>query len=62
MEMYEVGGCVRDEILGVKSKDIDYTVVLSEGDFVNKNLTVVARDPFVVMRDELHSGLVGSLS
>lgn len=34
MRIYEVGGCVRDEILGVKSKDIDFTVVLDEGDFV----------------------------
>jgi tRNA nucleotidyltransferase/poly(A) polymerase len=25
--MYEVGGCVRDEILGLKSKDIDYVAV-----------------------------------
>jgi tRNA nucleotidyltransferase/poly(A) polymerase len=30
MKMYEVGGCVRDEILGVPSKDIDFTVVLGE--------------------------------
>jgi tRNA nucleotidyltransferase/poly(A) polymerase len=28
--MYEVGGCVRDEILGVKSKDIDYVAVPNE--------------------------------
>jgi hypothetical protein len=36
MKMYEVGGCVRDEILGVKSKDIDFTVVLegNEGPFL----------------------------
>lgn len=27
METYEVGGCVRDELLGVKSKDVDYVVV-----------------------------------
>jgi poly(A) polymerase len=26
-KMYEVGGCVRDEILGLKSKDIDYVAV-----------------------------------
>lgn len=26
-EFFKVGGCVRDEIMGVKSKDIDYTVV-----------------------------------
>ena len=30
MKIYEVGGCVRDEILGVKSKDIDFTVVLDD--------------------------------
>jgi tRNA nucleotidyltransferase/poly(A) polymerase len=29
-KMYEVGGCVRDEILGVKSKDIDYVAVPNE--------------------------------
>jgi tRNA nucleotidyltransferase/poly(A) polymerase len=28
--MYEVGGCVRDEILGLKSKDVDYVAVPSE--------------------------------
>ena len=33
MKMFEVGGCVRDEILGVPSKDIDFTVVLEDGDF-----------------------------
>ncbi len=27
MMFYKVGGCVRDEIMGVNSKDIDYTVV-----------------------------------
>jgi tRNA nucleotidyltransferase/poly(A) polymerase len=32
MKIYEVGGCVRDEILGVKSKDIDFTVVLDNID------------------------------
>ena len=25
--LYEVGGCVRDELLGLKPKDLDYTVV-----------------------------------
>jgi tRNA nucleotidyltransferase/poly(A) polymerase len=29
-KFYEVGGCVRDEILGLKSKDIDYVAVPSE--------------------------------
>ena len=26
MKIYKVGGCVRDELLGLKSKDIDYSV------------------------------------
>lgn len=30
MEMFMVGGCVRDELLGVQSKDIDFTVVLTD--------------------------------
>lgn len=29
-ELFEVGGRVRDELLGLKSKDIDYTVVLAD--------------------------------
>jgi tRNA nucleotidyltransferase/poly(A) polymerase len=29
-KLYQVGGSVRDEILGIKSKDIDYTAVPSE--------------------------------
>ena len=34
MELYEVGGCVRDEILGIKSKDIDFSVVLDQASFL----------------------------
>lgn len=39
MKMYEVGGCIRDEILGVRSKDIDFTVVLDtkDRDFLVQN-------------------------
>lgn len=29
--LYEVGGCVRDELLGVRTKDIDFTAVVPEG-------------------------------
>lgn len=29
-KLYEVGGCVRDEFLGIKSNDIDYTFVLDD--------------------------------
>ena len=35
MKIYEVGGCVRDTILGIESKDIDFSVVLD-----NTNQTV----------------------
>ena len=30
-KFYEVGGCVRDELLGLKSKDIDYVAVPDDG-------------------------------
>lgn len=30
MKIFEVGGCVRDFVLGVDSKDIDFTVVLDD--------------------------------
>lgn len=56
MEMFEVGGCVRDELLGVKSKDIDFTVVLSPDEVTprkTKKGTFVERTPFQVMDDEL---------
>lgn len=46
MRMYEVGGCVRDEILGVRSKDIDFTVVLQPGSYA---------DPFQWMIDSLEA-------
>jgi tRNA nucleotidyltransferase/poly(A) polymerase len=36
-KFYEVGGCVRDEIMGVKSKDIDYTVVYTRDNFEQIN-------------------------
>ena len=31
-QIYEVGGCIRDSILGIDSKDIDYTFVLDNLD------------------------------
>lgn len=54
MKMFKIGGCVRDEILGVPSKDIDFSVVLDSSDahFIDKAL-VVKPDPFTYMRDEL---------
>ena len=29
-KIFEVGGCVRDELLGLNSKDIDFTFVLED--------------------------------
>ena len=33
MKMFQVGGCIRDELLGLKSKDVDFTVVLEDQEF-----------------------------
>jgi tRNA nucleotidyltransferase/poly(A) polymerase len=48
MKMYEVGGCVRDEILGVPSKDIDFTVVL-DNEFYEDGFDRKGNTPFEVM-------------
>lgn len=53
MEMFEVGGCVRDELLGIKSKDIDFSVVLSAADLDDPTLTAAQRSPFDIMVAEL---------
>lgn len=47
MRMFMVGGAVRDEILGVRSKDIDFSVVLDQP------ATWVGDDPFAYMVEEL---------
>lgn len=47
MELYLVGGAIRDEILGTKSKDLDYTVVLDERDLRH------GYNPFATMRYNL---------
>ncbi len=49
-KIYQVGGCVRDKLLGIKSSDIDYVAVgFSEEDF--KHLSKVGKD-FPVFLDE----------
>lgn len=59
MKMYEVGGCVRDEILGVPSKDIDYSVVLEDKDFYPNHMGQRSvhdkMDPFSVMVRKLEN-------
>jgi tRNA nucleotidyltransferase (CCA-adding enzyme) len=49
MKMFEVGGCVRDEIMGVPSKDIDFSVVLEDEDFPVHGTTVTEPEPYDVM-------------
>jgi tRNA nucleotidyltransferase (CCA-adding enzyme) len=49
--MYEVGGCVRDEILGTPSKDIDFTVVLAQHDW--NPIGGLEFNPFQTMVDML---------
>lgn len=53
MKMYRVGGCVRDEILGIPSKDVDFTVVLDESDFPDASSVVTVPSPFEVMESRL---------
>jgi tRNA nucleotidyltransferase/poly(A) polymerase len=49
-QIYEVGGCIRDKILGVHSKDIDFTFVLD-------NLNRTVEDGFEIMTSWLeHKG------
>lgn len=48
MNRYLVGGMIRDELLGVASKDYDYTVTLDQNE-------VVHDDPFQIMTDQLET-------
>ena len=46
MQTYLVGGAVRDEILGVKSKDLDYVVVLNSNEPIVCGFSREPKDPF----------------
>ena len=52
MEMFMVGGYVRDELLGVPSKDIDFTVVLGVDDLLDSATCI---SPFRIMVHKLES-------
>lgn len=41
IKFYKVGGCVRDELIGLKPKDIDYTVVIEQNSSEPNNLTAI---------------------
>lgn len=49
-KFYEVGGCVRDELMGLKSKDIDY-VVVADDDLLYK--TTSPSEIFYVLKNYL---------
>lgn len=49
MRMYEIGGCVRDDIMGIRSKDIDYSVVMEPSDFPAEGTAVDTPAPYDVM-------------
>lgn len=38
MEMYEVGGCVRDSLMGVESKDVDFVVIAPSFEIMREEL------------------------
>lgn len=53
MKMYMVGGAVRDEIMGHKSNDIDFTIELTDDDLVVNAIISDDFDPFIIMVNEL---------
>ena len=53
MEMYLVGGIVRDMLLGMPAKDHDFSVVLEETDFKSGYEYGEDNNPFAVMRTNL---------
>lgn len=50
MKFWEVGGCIRDELMGLKSKDVDFAVDLSD-ELNTDNFTV--DEAFLHLRDSL---------
>jgi tRNA nucleotidyltransferase (CCA-adding enzyme) len=43
-QFFEVGGCVRDSLLGIASKDIDFSVVAPEGVFATADSAFLAME------------------
>ena len=53
MKIYKVGGCVRDKLLGITPKDIDYVVVgSSEDEMINLGFKRVGNDFPVFLHPE----------
>jgi tRNA nucleotidyltransferase/poly(A) polymerase len=52
MKIYRVGGCVRDQVMGVTPKDIDYVVVgATPDDMISQGYTQVGADFPVFIKD-----------
>lgn len=47
-QFYEVGGCVRDSLLGLSSKDVDFSVVAREGVFSDAESAFHSLEAFLV--------------
>ena len=62
MEMFEVGGCVRDEMLGLRTKDVDFVVIAPGFDAMRAELvrqgfkTHVEKPEFVTIRAGVPEG------
>ena len=62
MEMFEVGGCVRDEMLGLRTKDVDFVVIAPSFDAMRAELvrqgfkTHVEKPEFVTIRAGVPEG------
>jgi len=47
-EFFEVGGCVRDSLLGINSKDVDFSVVAKEGAFDDVHVAFSALENYLL--------------
>jgi tRNA nucleotidyltransferase (CCA-adding enzyme) len=61
MKLYKVGGCVRDELLGIKSKDIDYSVEAPSYEHMKEGLLSIGckiyweTPQYLTIRGKLHN-------
>lgn len=64
IQLFEVGGCVRDELLGLRTKDVDFTVIapsfeVMEAHIVGMGLNIfISRPEFVTIRAGVPNGHV----
>ncbi len=50
-QFFEVGGCVRDHLLGIESKDVDFAVVAPSGAFQNAQIAFFALSRYLKEND-----------